>query len=179
MSFYYPRRDRDQLALTAQGLITETWPRAAVASAATIMVDGRAYFIAVGLRAGDVVSNLAIAIHVAGATMTLSKVGLYSKAGTRLAVSADQGTAWQSAGMKNVALASPYTVTADDGYFVAVIGKGTTLPRLASGNTNVNQAAAVGSGMLSSGNLDAQTDLPASATISGSADAVAYWVGVS
>lgn len=177
MSFYYPRRDRDQLGLTAQGLITETFPRQAVSSGATIMVDGTAYFMCVGLRAGDVVTKLAIALHVAGATMTLSKVGLYSKAGVRLGISADQGAAWETTGIKNVSLTTPYTVTADDGYYVAVVAKGGTLPRPASGNTNTIQATAVGTGMAPHGNQTGQTDLPSSATIT--AGGIAYWVGVS
>lgn len=177
MSFYFPRRERDQLALTAQGLITETWNRQSVLSNATIMEDGVAYFMAVGLRAGDVVTSLSIALHVAGATMTLSKVGLYSKAGVRLGISADQAAGWETAGVKTVALTTPYTVTADDGYYVALVAKGATLPRPASGNTNTIQASAVGSGMVAHASLAAQTDLPASAAIS--AGGTGYWVGVS
>lgn len=170
---------RPQLALTAQGLTAATWERLAENSGATILVDGRVEFICVGLRAGDVVTNLLIAIDVAGVTMTLSKVGLYDKTGTRLAVSADQGAGWASTGLKTIAVATPYTVPIDDGYYVAIVGKATTLPRPASAAFDSKALLAVGSGMAPLGIQTGQTDLPSSATITFSGTGNAYWVGVS
>jgi hypothetical protein len=172
-----PKRSRRDVLDAAQGLITQNFDRQ-LANANQVLVDGTAYFMAVGLRANDLVSNISIAVGTAGSAVTLSKVGLYKKDGTRLAVSADQGTAWQSVGVKTIALASPYTVPVDDGYYVAVVSKATTtLPALVRAQNGL-QMGAVGSGMAPAGVLAAQTDLPASATLS-VFSTFGLWVAVS
>jgi hypothetical protein len=174
----YPKKSRDDILATAQGLISQNFDRQAGGGSGSIMVDGTAYFLSVGLRANDVVSNVSIIVSTAGATLTLSKVGLYNKAGTRLAVSADQGAGWETTGLKTVALASSYTVPADDGYYLAIVSKGTTLPTLLRGAANANGATALGTGMRAYAMQTGQTDLPASATFAATAP-IAFWAAAS
>lgn len=172
---------RSQLALTAQGMIAETFqPHPGLANRSA--TDGTIFFVLLGLRAGDVIANVHLVVGAAGtgAGSTLAKVGLYNTSGTRLAVSADLGNAWESTGMKTHALSAAYTVTADGGYYVAAIAKNsTTVPSFRGGSSGaINDLAAVGSGSIAAGTQAGQTDLPASATI-GAANAVAMWFGVS
>lgn len=179
-SLQIPPFDRNSVRLTAEGLIGENFSRALIGGNA-LSIDGTAYFMAIGLRAGDVVANISIVIAAASATTTLSKVGLYSKGGTRLAVSADQAASWETAGLKTIAMIAPYTVLADDGFYLAAIAKASvTLPKfgIAQAALQVQGAGAIGSGMAAYGTQTAQTDLPASATITAGAP-LSIWGGVS
>lgn len=171
---------RERLRMTGQGVFFQTFERS-VASLATTTVDGVAYFILVGLLTGDVITNISTIITAGGTTMTLSKVGIYDKTGVRLASSADQTTAWQTAGLKTTALSVPYTVLTDDVYYLAIISKGTAVPTFLAGvNSTVAISQGVGSGAAALGVQTAQTDLPAPATISTSASNIkSFWMGLS
>jgi hypothetical protein len=171
------QKDRAQILTTAQGLVTQNYERTLV-QGSSIMIDGTVYYLSVGLRAGDLVTNVILHVATAGATLTLSKVGLYDKSGTRLVVSADQGTAWETSGMKTVALSSPYTVPSDDGFYVALVSKGTTLPTLSRSSGPSAGTIQVGSGMRALAMQTGQTDFPASASFAGTAP-LSFWVGLS
>lgn len=168
----------DQITLTAQGLISENWPRQ-TGRVGTIMVGGTAYFMLVPLRAGQIVTSVSIIITTQGATMTLSKVGLYTKAGVRLGSSADQGAAWETVGTKTADLTSPVTVPTTDGYYAAVVAAGGTLPTLLVGSNLVVVAGQVGAGAAAFGIETGQTDLDATATIVPGTAPLAFWIGVS
>lgn len=171
------RKDRKQIERTARGLVTENYDLGA-ATGATLGVDGTAYFSLIGLRSGDFITGVATAISTAGAALTLSKVGLYKTDGTQVAVSAELGTAWQTGGIRNNAFTAGYTVAGDAGFYVAVITKGGTQPtwfRQASSTGN-NGAFTGGVGLY--GTQAAQTDLPASATISFAGSPINIWLGV-
>ena len=169
---------REQMSRTAQGLISETITRLAAPATSSIMVDGTVYYMALGLRAGDVVSNIVIAVNSAGVGLTLSKVGLYSKTGTLLAQSAELGTAWQSTGIKVSALTSPYTVLTDDGYYVAIVSKGGTLPTPIRTSTLNTVGNPVGAGIVPYATQTGQVDLPSPGTPT-LGTTIAYWCGVS
>ncbi len=171
---------RSALLLSGQGLISQNFDRAA-SPAGLAGTSGTIYFMAVPLLAGDVVSNISVAVAVAGAGMTLSKLGLYSTAGVLLASSADLGTAWHSQGTKTAAMAVAYTVPTSGLYYAAFLGvTGTTMPTLLRGfsNTLAVAASAIGSGLAPTGAQKGQTDLVDPATIT-AASGIAYWVGVS
>jgi hypothetical protein len=169
-------RLNDDFAANLQGLKGQNIDRQA-AGTGTILVDGTAYFQMVTLRKGSVVTNLHCCVTTAGTGTSLSKVGLYDSLGNRLAISADQGTAWNTAGMQSIAVTSPYTVLADGGYYLAVVAKtATTMPTMARGASSASQAAAISGFMAPFGTLAAQTDLPATATIVTTA-AIAFWMG--
>lgn len=171
---------RYQAALTAQGIIAEAFPRQGRGTGPTL-IDGTAYFMMLGLMAGDTATSLSVFITGAGSGMTLSKVGLYSKDGTRRAISADQTTAWQSTGLKTIAFTAPYAVPTTDGYYAAIVAKAsTTLPNVFNGNTD-GLSPAIGAGSGAWGRQTGQTDLPASATIDTalSTNNFAIWLAIS
>lgn len=170
-------------ALVAQGLIAQTYDRSGGAPSLALLVDGTAYFTAIPLFSGSTVTNISVPVSVAAVGMTLSKVGLYDSAGNRLAVSADQGAAWESTGMKTIAVVTPYAVPTSGLYYAALVAKATvTLPtvlRSSSGiGTLVTGMTAIGAGKLPVGTLTAQTDLAATAAITlGSPSSL--WIGIS
>lgn len=173
---------RTGVSARAQGLIAETLPRAQAGLYVGGTVSGTLFAVGVPLLAGDVVSNLSIIVTAAGAAATLSKLGLYSKAGVLLASSVDQGTSWQSAGPKTVAMSTPYTVPTTDLYYVALLYVGTsTLAAFARGWGSGTTAliAAIGSGSLPFASQAGLSDLPAPATLVNTAAPLAFWMGVS
>lgn len=169
--------ERAQALVTAQGLIAQNHDRQ-VSSNTQIMIDGTAYFMLVGLSAGDVVSNISVCVTTIGITPTLSKVGLYSRDGVLRASSAELGAVWTTAtGTKTSAVSTPFTVPSDDAYYVGLVCKAATLPILAR-SANSNQFSAIGTGSIPVGTQTGQTDLPSPATIVVGTP-FGYWVGIS
>jgi hypothetical protein len=82
---------RQSLAMRNQGVYAETYP-VMNSNGQTITTTGTVYGVGIGLLAGDVVTNLTSRVSLAGATVSLAKMGLYSKAGTLLCSSASNGT---------------------------------------------------------------------------------------
>jgi hypothetical protein len=175
-----PRRtQRADIQAVSDGLIAQTFARSAM-TGGTILVGGTAYFSSMPLAAGDVVSSIVICVTTAGVAMTLSKVGLYDTAGNRLAVSADQGTAWETSGYKAAAMTTPYTVPTTGVYYTAVIAAGGT-------NAIVGRTAmvipavsgmALSPGAVLFGSETGQTDLDPTATITASSTSFYHWMGV-
>jgi hypothetical protein len=170
-------KNRIQVLTTGQGIITQNFDRQG-ASSGIGLVSGTVFFQAVGLLAGDLVSNLSIVVTGAGATTTLTKLGLYDSTGARLQTTANLTTAWESAGTKTHPLSAAYTVATDALYYVAVLFVGTTVPTLHAGSNTGNAASVIGTGTLAYATLAAQSDLPATAALSNSG-AKGFWVGVS
>lgn len=169
-------RPQDQIRLTfGENMQAENFDRI-LGRDATAMVTQTAYFMRVPLKAGQVISNIDMIVTAAGSGLTLSKVGIYKKDGTQLASSADQGTAWQSVGLKVNALSSSFTVPSDDVYFFCLIAIGTTPPTVLSSGAVGNKNAASSGGVIPYGTMLTQTDLPSPATISTSSG-VPFWVG--
>lgn len=166
--------------LLAQGVLAETAP--AVTQGA--IVDGTIYFMGLQLYAGTQVSRISIGISTAGTGTSLSKVGLYDSAGNRLALSADQGAAWDSAGLKNIAMTSPYAVPTSGWYYVAFIAKtATTMPTpvvsIATSSVVLGAIGPYNGGTtLRWGVMTGQTDLPSSATIVAGAAPKVIWAVV-
>jgi len=165
-----------QTLLTAEGLLGQNYDRQ-LASNTSALVSGTVYFMLVPLSSSDTVTNISIAVTSAGSGVTLSKVGVFSKTGTLLASSADQGTGWQSTGIKTIPLSSPYTAAADDGVYLAIVCIATTtMPVLARASSQGTVNSPVGSGVRPYAAQASQTDLPASAVLSATGG-IAYWVG--
>lgn len=171
--------DRDAIKRSARNIIAEVIdPLGGIGS--IIMIDGTVYYMAVGLIQGDVVTSLVININAAGSGMTLSKAGLYSSTGTLLASSVDQGSAWQSTGIKTIAMQTPYTVPVTGLYYVALVGKtGTTMPTpFRGGNSLLLPASSINSGKAAYYGQLSQTDLPSPATFADGVTTNVYWVAV-
>ena len=166
-----------KVRLAAEGLIAETFDRR-TAQGNSQMADGAVYYLGLPLMAGQVVTSIAIVVGTAGTGLTLSKVGLYDSAMNRVALSAEQGSSWQSTGVKVVALTSPYTVVASGLFYAAVIAKGTTVPSLLRSLLTTDLAGTALPGALSPhGAQTGQTDLPNPGAM-GAANLRAYWMGL-
>lgn len=168
------------MALAGLGLVSQTFDRFA-ASGGTADIDGQVDFTSIGLIAGDIVTNITIAIVVAGVGTTLSKVGLYDSAGNRLALSADQGSVWNTIGLYTIPMITPYQVTASGLYYIAMVAKtGATMPGKARSGMvfPATTGLAIGASAKICGLMAGQTDLPASATIVAGTSRP-QWAGVS
>lgn len=180
------RRVHAEASIRAQGLVTQTGERDLYSSNSP-MVNGTIYLLLLPIIDGDVIMNL-ISLNTgagtAGASSPVSKVGLYDGAGTRLAVSADLATDWQSTGTRTNALATPYTPTAAQVaqgalYAAMLVANWTTPPTFARATTTSVLANAIGSGMRKFGTGGtAQTDLPATITPAAGTP-LSFWVGAS
>lgn len=168
---------RTAAANRGMGYYAETVPYLSC-GAASVSVTGRLYGVAIGLLAGDVVSNIICAVNVINNTPTLTKLGLYTTGGTLLAGTADASSAFGSTGKKVTALTAPYTVTADGVYYVVFINTAATGASMFRAHGGGNAFQAVTGGVAAMVNQDSQTDLPASATFTATANAFGYWMAI-
>ena len=172
---------RKMACMRGMGYWAETCDRQTAVSSAAL-TSQLVTFSAVGLLAGDVVTNLTVGVGVAGVSVTMAKIAIYSKTGTLLASTANLTTTFESTGVKTAAVTTPYTVLTDDLYYAAVLAvTASTIPNLRSGHTatSTGTMAAVGSGVMMCGAMAAQSDMPASATIATNNSATFVWVAVS
>lgn len=152
----------------------------------TAAVAGTIYLLKCTSRTGGTISNIVTTVGSATTPVLTSGqnfAGIYDSKGVRLAVTADQTTAWATAGVKTMALTSSVTIQAGQDYYIAFVANGSTLPSFVSsagGSTtsaNSNLANAVqrfttnGSG----------TSLPANLTLTSNSGvgARAYWAALS
>jgi hypothetical protein len=164
---------------TGETLFNQNYDRQ-LSRVGALAVTQTVYFMALGLRAGDVVTNLSTVITTGGTTVTIGRMGIYTKTGTRLGFTTNQTTAWESAGVKTQPMSPVLTIPSDDGYYVALVAvSAVTMPTYLVANSTASQNAVVGSGMFPFGVLTGQSDLPSSATVVVGAAPLAIWVAVS
>lgn len=173
-----PRSSRDDLARHAAGIVTETMLYPAGHANASAPASGTMVGIIVGLRAGDVVTNLSCVLNSGGSGLTLVKLGLCAIDGTLLASTADAKASFTTSGLKTIAVSSPYTVTADGGYYIVYLAtnSGGAQPALMRGGSYA--LPVIGSGAKRHVQQTGQTDLPASATLA-IGDGNWYWFAAS
>jgi len=143
----------------------------ALAAAATSLVSGTVYMQRIDLPAPATISTITTAFTTGGITLTAGQnfAGLYSAAGARLAVTADQTAAWAATGEQNMALTVPYAAAAGT-YYTAYLSNGTTPPMFLRVATSVSVAAIINHGLTTSTarwttGPTAQTTLPVSITM--------------
>lgn len=175
--YYAPLpKPREQIRSEGLGWKGDAYPRMS-ARTSTVMVDGTAYFISMPFRAGEVVTNIVVSISGAGTGTSLSKAGIGTISNlswTRTALTADQGTAWNSTGTYQIALISPYTIPTEGVYYICVVAKtATTMPSMYSGvAATVTQLS---TNPLEFACLGGQTDVPSSGTVTGT-NSIPFWV---
>lgn len=162
------------------GLTAWTYDPAMGASGTILATAGTVNFARIHIPFGGPISNIWVLLTSAGTTLTASQcfAGLYNTAGTLLASTADQSTAWGTSGTKSMALTgAPITVTPAD-YLVGFFANGTILPtflRAVSQNANINLSNANSRfGTASAGN----TTVMPSAIGTLAAASNAWWVGL-
>jgi hypothetical protein len=113
-----------------------------------------------------------------GVTLTLFKVGLYSKTGTLLASSADISGTIGAAAVKSVAFSTPYTVLTNDAYYlgvIAVFSAGTVA--LMRGTVSSLLSVALDGGLTPIVKQTGQTDIPSPATfVAGNNAQACFWM---
>ncbi len=130
------------------------------------------------------ITNLHIVVTTAGSGLTAGQcfAALYSRAGTRLGVTADQSTDWASVGVKTMPLTAPVAVPAGD-YYVGLWYNGTTAPTvLRSNQGGVGVQATIGqvAGNFNTSRADTGLTTTAPATIGAQTLSVLrWWVAVS
>ncbi len=129
-------------------------------------------------------TNLILAATVAGGTLTSGRcfATLHNAAGTLIGASADQHTAWQTAGVYTMAMASgPFALPAGD-YYIGAFASGTTLPTFACGNKQIDGTFAnvgfTGNYRFASANTGLTTTPPPSLTTL-TATALPIWGAIS
>lgn len=121
----------------------------------------------------------ALQVATAGTSLTNCFLGLFDSTGARIALSANQATAWQSGGYKATSWASPVVVTPGTYYTGILVGGGT--PPLFSrvGNSNAVNAGLSAPGLRFGTSGTGQTAIPSSVTLSSVAtDSVSYFTAV-
>lgn len=144
---------------------------------------GTLHLIKLKLDVSALVTNIVMALTSAGATLTSGQnfAMLYSSAGVLLGQTATQHTAWQSTGLKTMALTTPVTVAA--GYvYAGFYTNGSTLPTFCRGNQSSAPGGNAGLAAPSLRSATADTGLttaPPDPFGAQTANAVAWWMALS
>jgi hypothetical protein len=167
---------RDEAKRKGLGIIAETLDKNLLAVTSSAITSGSMQGGAVGLCAGEVITGVALEINGAGSGVTLAKVGLYDRSGNRLAVSADFSGAVGTV-HKEIPFTAPYTVLADDVYYLTFLFVfTTTAPTMLKQSNAISGAVATatGSGVRPVIGVGSLADMPASTTYS--AGQGGYWL---
>src|SRR5512142_3275873 len=177
--------DSDSLGCQDYGLEYETFPAYAAGGTAILGTGGSVYGTAIQVRRGFTVTNLVASVTTAGGTLTVNSSWglLFNSAGKLVAKTADQSTAWATAGLQTMALTAVTSLTLPAGtYLCAVVFTGTILPTFAKSGAPAalfNNALAVSlsrCGILATSITTAPGDItPASITQTNSQP---YWFGL-
>jgi hypothetical protein len=163
-------------------------------SGSTVPTTGQVNLIRVNIRQAISVTNVILAVNVAGTGLTSSQnfAGLYAgqtvgayTAGVQIGTSADQSSAWGTTGIKVAALAGgPFAIPANTFVWVVFCSNtGTSTPSFFRGGSTqsagLNLGGAVATARFAT-NGTATTALPASLTVGSNVLAgVSYWAALS
>lgn len=152
-----------------QGLWGQTFDPAAVQTTFGPPVSGTLYLARIRSVSTQPATGIALWINNAGAGLTAGQnfVGLLDANGNRLAVSADQSTAFATTGGLKIPFLSPVPVVVGVDYYAAFLTNFATtapLPLRGIGGPGVNLFTGPSNPMLTT--LAGQTSIPASVTLS-------------
>lgn len=144
-----------------------------------LLTSGRGHLVRMGVLRGDVVTNINfLAGATAAVTPTNQWFALYSSARAKLGVTADDTTtAWAANAVKTLALASPYTVTADGFVYAEIVVVAATPPslRCQAGSAFITGVAPIKSGVSDTG-LTNPASAPSTAAITANANVPLCWL---
>lgn len=167
------------------GLLGWAYDVAGAVNSAAPSAAGTLQLVRLAIPFSVTVNSLALYVTTAGSGLTSGQcfAGLYSSAGTLLAATADQSTAWNTTGAKIMTLTSAQTV--NEGYvYVGFYANGTTLPLFARANgtgglANFNLNGASGSATawrFAAANTGLTTAPPG--TLGSMGANIAFWAGI-
>lgn len=168
----------------AHGLVSWNGDVATCGNSTILTTSGTVYLFRMDFSATATITGVGFWVTVAGATLTSGQcfTGLYSSAGTRLAVSATAHTAFTGTGWVAPAFTAATTVQGGSYAYGAILMNGTTMPTLAAGSGlagigNLNLTAGGGARFLAG--PAGQATLPASITLSAQSltGAATWWCG--
>lgn len=168
---------RNEALMFAEGYFAETGQRCLTNPVA--MATGITYLTAIGLAAGDIVTNLLLACSVGGSGYSgiNMKVGVYDKNGNRLRVSGDVSASFGT-GAITCALTTPLLIPTTDGYYIAVLAIASTMPTLYRGSTTLGGGTFTGGTISAHARATAQTDLTDPVAFGQGSQNQAIWTGV-
>lgn len=152
-----------------QGFISWNYDPEAAASSNSLTA-GTVFLHKIWIPAGTV-TNIGLAVSTAGVGLTSGQnfAGIYNSSGTRLAVTNDQTTNWNTTGFKTCALSSPLSVSTAGYYYVALLCNAATTVAAGSSSNGTQatfNANVTGATLRHATGPTAQTSLPASITMS-------------
>jgi Phage tail repeat like len=173
------KQDTAALMAAGQGLKAQNFDRQAAATS-SLMIGGTGYVMLVALKEGESISNVYVNAAAAASGMTMFKASILSVNGaTEHARSANQSALFGTGGVKPIPLTAAWVAPATGVYQVVIVGTATTtMPALWRGSplssvtkigANAAPFATAGTGL---------TDLPAAPVTFGSANPIAFWVGL-
>ena len=178
----------DDILRTDAGFLAWNYPLAAAVNNGAL-TSQRIAVAAIGLRAGQVVTNVCVQVQTAavGTAPTNAFAGLATKAGVMVAQTADikANAGWSAIGIAPFPLSATYTVPTSGLYYVAVLVNGswgTTQPSLGRAvNLAVAASKISGGTQLWGDGGTAQSALPANASslTLGTSETQTFWVAVS
>lgn len=171
---------RADIALIGRGILAESVPWSIAGVGAAVGGTGATSFptlMAVGLRAGDVVTGAVCFVVTAGASVTSCKMGLYKKDGTFLRATADVHASLAANTPLQQPFTSQYVVPADDVYLLAFwsLQSGGTTPTITKGAAFTSMGTALANGVnFPASSSAALSDLSGNVTVA-SAN-TAFWL---
>lgn len=179
------------------GLTEWNYPLSFITSTNTALTSGNVLFFQVRCQNAFTINNSCFYVGTIGATLTVgqSLMGIYTLAAgtaTLVSTSADQSTAWSTAGnannMQTVAAGTPTAVTAGQQVLVAIMCNGTT--PVSMGRIQGTSATPMNLGLTKASPLNfsvygtgGQTTLPGSFVLNSASqtatNAGPYWIGLS
>lgn len=150
-----------------------------------VLTSGTIYLAKITPQVGGTISNIGLAVTVAGGTLTSGQnlAAIYDSSGNRIALTSDQTTAWGTTGFKSCALTASVSLTAGADYYVAVLSVGTTPITLARGPASLfaPNAGLSNAALRFALNGTSQTSLPSTRTLSSntSTNALGFWCALS
>lgn len=171
--------NRTDVLSAALGYVSMTNPRDLFFGASdpgTQLLRGSALF----LPAKSVVTNIVLHASVAASGLTLAKVGIYSKAGTKIAESASAHASFNGVtGLIITPLLVPYVSPDDEIVFPSFLFVGTTAPQLLRHATAIGYNDPLPGNIPETFGVTGQTDLPSPANLNaGGYTRIAFWFGV-
>lgn len=170
-----------------QNLLAWSYDQAAGALNTSVPASGTVQLVRVILRAAATVTNVIAHVGVLGTGFTANEnfAGLYTSGGTLLSATADQASAWGSAGLKTMALASQQVGLAAGIYYVALVQNGSANVAFAragglSGEANLLNAGLTASTARFATGPVSQASLPSPITMtSNTLASVGFWAALS
>ena len=151
-------------------------------------VSGSIYLMKISAQTGGTVTNIMVTVGTtlgSGFTPSQNFAGLYDDTGARIGLTADQSSAWATAGVKVMALTAATTIQAGRDYFVAILANATTPPSFvtaaANNSTTTLNANLANAAQRFSVNGTSATSLPGSVALSSnsSSGTRSFWTALS